>query len=112
MITKIIDGKFEIQVDTHTHRGVEQQDIVIANIVSGKEIPEDEPMFLLRARDEVAIGVLKFYLVCCKDNGCNDLHLAGIKQVIDRFEKFTTCYPERMKEPGKSRHLRLDNEQT
>jgi hypothetical protein len=93
--TRSIDGKFGFK------------DGKIVNLVSGQEIPEDEPLFLLRARDHHAISVLgTYYYHASKD--CNDLHLAGIRQVIGKFEKFKTEHPERMKQPGITRHLKLD----
>lgn len=90
-----IDGKFGI-------RGT-----AIVNLVSGEEIPQDEPLFLLRARDHHAIATLSKYLDFARFD-CNDLHLAGIQQVLERFKAFQREHPERMKQPGKTRHLKLE----
>ncbi len=96
-----IDGKFGIsKYGTTSSRH-------IVNLVSGQEIPEDEPLFLLRARDNNALSMLYAYLEICTHAGCNDLHAAGIRQVISEFERFQSDHPERMKEPGVTRHLKL-----
>lgn len=95
-----IDGKFSMKYGTSGGR--------IINTVSGEEIPEDEPLFLLRARDNNAIALLHSYLNICKKRGCNDLHLAGIQQVLDKFQAFATNHPERMKQPGITKHLQLE----
>ena len=37
------------------------------------------------------------------------LHLAGIKQQIRKFIEFRNAHPERMKQPGVTRHLKLEH---
>jgi len=98
--SRSIDGKFEA-------RFIDGK-VVLANKVSGEEIPEDEPLFLLRGRDALALDVLRQYDLVARDNGCNDLHLAGIQQVIRKFAAFKVEHPERMKQPGVTRHLKLE----
>lgn len=92
---KPIDGKFGVLGDR------------LVNLVSGEAIPEDEPLFLLRARDHHALRILTYYRGVASED-CNDLHLAGIQQVIDKFSRFAKEHPERMKQPGLTRHLKLD----
>jgi hypothetical protein len=89
-----IDGKFGILGDR------------IVNLVSREPIPEDEPLFLLRARDHHALAVLSAYQQIAAAD-CNELHLAGIQQVMDKFTRFAAEHPERMKQPGITRHLKL-----
>ncbi len=96
-----IDGKFGISKYGPTSSRH------IVNLVSGQEIPEDEPLLLLRARDKNALPLIVYYREVCRDQGCNDLHLAGIAQIINEFERFQSDHPERMKEPGVTRHLKL-----
>ena len=91
-----IDGKFSCDGEK------------IFNTVSGEPIPDNEPRFLLRARDEVALYALRIYREECIEFGCNDLHLAGIDNRIKAFEDFAVQHPERMKQPGITRHLKLD----
>jgi hypothetical protein len=79
----------------------------IYNTVSGETFPEDEPRFLLRARDRNALETLRDYRLACENDGCNDLHLAAIDKNIKAFEQFFLDHPERMKEPGVTRHVQL-----
>lgn len=78
----------------------------IFNTVSGEEIPEDEPLFLLRARDVLAMPTICYYMELA-GKSTNDLHQAGVRQVIRDFGEFSISNPDRMKEPGKTRHLKL-----
>lgn len=98
--TRNIDGKFSMKY------GVSGGQII--NTVSGEAIPEDEPLFLLRARDHNAYDALLHYLSLCKADGCNDLHLAGIRQNVEKFIEFRQAHPERMKQPGITKHLQLE----
>jgi hypothetical protein len=79
----------------------------VFNTVSGIDIPEDEPLFIPRARDRNALFALREYLQACRFQ-CNDLHLAGIIQTIAKFESFRLHHPELMKQPGITRHLKLE----
>ena len=92
-----IDGKFNI-------RGGQ-----IVNAVSGEVIPEDEPLFLLRGRDPNALVAINAYQGACEGE-CNELHMAGIQQIREKFCQFAAYYPERMKQPGITRHLKLERE--
>jgi hypothetical protein len=58
---------------------------------NGQEIPEDEPLFLLRARDHLAAPLLWKY---------RELAIDGIEACIAKFEEFARTFPERMKQPG------------
>jgi hypothetical protein len=91
-----IDGKFSTDGER------------IFNTVSGETVPDDEPLFLLRGRDENAVALLTSYLNICVKRGCNELHQAGIEQVFDKFLRFKNDHPERMKQPGITRHLKLE----
>ena len=84
----------------------------IFNTVSGEEIPADEPLFLLRGRDALAVKAIKAYLIAAIVEDCNDLHVAGIEQVKKKFKHFAEANPERMKEPGVTRHIKLDDDVT
>jgi hypothetical protein len=90
-----VDGKFSTD------------GIKIFNTVSGEEIPQDEPLFLLRARDTLAGPLLRAYHSLALESGCNDLHLAGIVQMLRKFEGYSRTKPERMKLPGITKHLKL-----
>jgi hypothetical protein len=91
-----IDGKFSCDGER------------IFNTVSGEAMPEDEPRILLRARDNNALQALTAYSEACLDAGCNDLHMEGIRRIQAAFSVFAVDHQERMKEPGVTRHLKLD----
>jgi len=91
----MIDLKFEIK------------DGKIVNRVSGAEVPEDEPLFLLRARDQLAVLLLNEYLEMAVINGCDATHITAIEITIQRFQDFAHLHPERMKQPGITREVKL-----
>jgi hypothetical protein len=80
------------------------------NLVSGEVLPDDEPLFLLRARDRLAVGIILEYLRSCMEDDCTDLHVQGVREVLIKFEHFRREHPERMKQPGITKHLKLDSE--
>jgi hypothetical protein len=107
---KTIDGKFGIAGKIENGRAsTTRTDFEIANLVSGEIIPKEEPLFLLRARDRNAIALLLAYRDLAADDGCNELHLAGIEQLLKKFSDFAKQYPERMKQPGITKHLKLED---
>ena len=69
----------------------------VVNRQSGHAIPDDEPVFLLRARDILALSVLEHYLEVAEH--CDQEHLDAIQKRIDQFEAFANKHPDRMKEP-------------
>jgi hypothetical protein len=68
--------------------------------VNGVAIPEDEPLFLLRGKDKVALQTLREYRKHCITSNCVAEHIDGIDQMIAVFEQFWLAHPERMKRPG------------
>lgn len=83
MRTKSQDPKFDIE------------DGRIINAASGKPIPENEPIFILRAKDIHAIKTLEFYLQQC----ANDHHRDVVTERIGHFESFAQCEAAQLKEP-------------
>jgi hypothetical protein len=77
------------------------------NKVSGEVLPEDEPLFLLRARDILAVDAIQHYLNLCNANKCVESHLLGVIEVLRRFENFQVEHPDRMKQPGITGHVKL-----
>ena len=76
------------------------------NRVSGEAIPDDEPVIIFRARDWHALSVLNYYHSLVAD----DHHAQGVMERIDEFREFRKAHPERMKEPGVTRHYKLEGE--
>lgn len=67
----------------------------ICNRATGKPIPDDEPVFILRAKDFHSTTALAAYL-----DGLTDIeHRAAVQERIDAFDAFAAAHPERMKFP-------------
>lgn len=71
----------------------------IINRESGKPIPQDEPILILRAQDRYAADNIN-YMINCADRGSD--HEAVLKERLKHFQKFRDDHPERMKEPDSS----------
>jgi len=67
----------------------------LVNRQSGEAIPDDEPVFVLRAQDLHAIEAIRFYRGVCQ----NREHKERITEVVDRFATFKNDYPARVREP-------------
>lgn len=67
----------------------------IVNRATGEAIPDDEPVFILRAKDIRAVGLLQRYLQYCTDPG----HRCAIHNRIADFQRFAREQYARMKEP-------------
>lgn len=67
----------------------------IFNRASGQEIPHDEPVFIIRARDMHAACVIAHYMGLVQ----NDKHRAAVRDRLRDFIDFAIKHPERMKEP-------------
>ena len=72
---------------------------------NGVPIPEAEPLILFRARDRLAVPMLRAYRQLCVDDGCNDFQLGQIDELIARFEAFARENRATMKQPGVTRGL-------
>ena len=71
---------------------------VIYNRATGEPIPDDEPVFILRAKDLNAIDTLEFYRNQCE----NPEHQAAIARRMDDFKRFADRNLSKMKEPDTS----------
>ena len=67
---------------------------------NGQAIPPDEPLILFRARDHLALTLLRIYRELCEIDGCTEFHLKCIDGRIEAFSDFKRQHPERMKQPG------------
>lgn len=68
-------------------------------------VPDDEPIFILRARDHLAVQALEYYYLISRKDGCTDYHLEGLRQQIALFRDFAEDHKDRMKQPGVTRGL-------
>lgn len=67
----------------------------ICNRATGRPIPDDEPVFVLRAKDRKAHVALMAYCRACDD----EAHRDNVLQRLGDFESFSFEHPTRMKEP-------------
>jgi hypothetical protein len=62
-------------------------------------IGEDEPVFVLRARDSLSVGHILMYGVLCEAAGSPPEHLAAIEEAIDQFEAWQADNIEQLRLP-------------
>ena len=86
----------------------EIKDGKLVNKVSGKEIPENEPIFILRSSDILAYATLNYYVHSCVIHKCKLSHINGGKENIRRFMKFSLDNIESMKRPGDTESIKID----
>jgi len=67
----------------------------LVNIATGDPIPEDEPVFMLRAKDVFAEQTIAYYLTLASQRE----HKAAIVERIGDFTEFRINNPDRMKAP-------------
>lgn len=91
-----IDGKFSIRVS--------DPDVAVEIVnPAGIPIPEDEPLFLLRARDRLALAAIQYYYTLSLADSATDYHIDGVSRAAEAFSRFASEHPERMKQPGITR---------
>lgn len=71
----------------------------LVNSATGIEIPRDEPVFILRAKDSNAVAALIAYHDICQGTAVDDQHLAAIMRRIREFQAFAVHKLQRMKTP-------------
>lgn len=87
---RAIDDKFHVEGDA------------IIKTPSGEVVPEDEPLFLFRGRDLLALPTLQHYREMCRLDGCNEYQLGAIDSMIAKFRAYADD-SRRMKQPGMTR---------
>jgi len=61
---------------------------------------------IFRARDRHALQVIEYYHSLVTE----DHHEQAVQERLSEFRAFKAEHPERMKEPGITRHIRLNDE--
>jgi len=84
-----IDGKFA----TTTNGAIVKKS-------NGEVLPDDEPLFLFRARDYNALKILVLYQEICATEEGADWQVNKMEDIIQKFADFAKEHPERMKQPG------------
>lgn len=67
---------------------------------TGETVPRDEPVFLIRARDHLAIAALTSYMTLARSDGCTDELLVSLHSIREQFIFFARNHKDRMKQPG------------
>lgn len=88
----IVFGLSQAQEPKYT---VSQKDGRLVNRATGQPIPDDEPVFILRAKDILATAALQVYLDLIEDPE----HAAAVQKRIDAFDNFAEAHPTRIKQP-------------
>jgi hypothetical protein len=65
----------------------------------GNPIGDDEPLFVLRARDQAAVDTIKQYAEICRGLGCDEDHVAAVEYQAQRFEEWAGANPDLIKKP-------------
>jgi hypothetical protein len=81
----MLERKYKIDKDTGR----------LVSRAEGVPVPEDEPLFILRAQDRNALPMLMAYHAICQDLN----HQGNVIKSINDFDEFRKKYPDRMKEP-------------
>jgi hypothetical protein len=100
MISRKIGSRFAAEV--YEPLGAEAT-VHIVKTSNGERVPDDEPLFLLRARDRLAIPLLRHFRELCRADGCTTYMLGLCDLTIAQFERFAAEHPEQMKQPGVTR---------
>lgn len=67
---------------------------------NGERVLLDEPVFILRGRDRLAVVALNSYVNEMGECGCDWERINAVGKVIQEFYKFAMLNPDRMKFPG------------
>jgi len=93
-----IDSKYEIVAFSGGKPGT--NGIKIVNVYNGNEIPEDEPLFIFRAKDRLAIKSLAHYFCSCVMDECTSEQVNSLANTIIEWAKWQKNNPDKMKQPG------------
>lgn len=62
-------------------------------------IPDDEPIFILRAQDRAANETILDYEQNAKDEGATPQFLDGVQDALAKFEQWQGSHPDALKIP-------------
>lgn len=101
-VVNIVFRAFDIDNDND---GFDLDDIIRIiekdeKLIEQRTFPDDEPLFILRAKDQLAYSAIEQYqIVCDEDGDVDEGHRAGIDEARKRFVEFRNENPDRMKIP-------------
>lgn len=62
-------------------------------------IPDDEPVFILRGKDKLAMQVVKVWMDLAREAGVNQGKMIRVREHFEAMERFSDEHPDRMKIP-------------
>jgi hypothetical protein len=98
IIKKRIDNMFHAEINLpDLGSGPRIQIIKTSN---GVPVPDDEPLFVIRGRDRLAIKAVKAYRQLAIEDGVDPDRIKLIDMRIAEYEQFAEDNPLSMKQPG------------
>lgn len=67
---------------------------------NGERVPDDEPIFILRARDSCAYAAIRVYVDEMYEAGAPLDRIKAVQEVSKKFEQFGVEHQDRVKIPG------------
>lgn len=64
-----------------------------------EKVRNDEPVFLIRAQDHLAVEALILYTNLAKGAGCDKAFLDDLSRLREDFRQFRSDHPDLMKRP-------------
>jgi len=71
----------------------------LVNRETGEPIPDDEPVFVLRAKDSLAMDTIASYLAKAGEAKCSVEHMEVVRKRLYDFSAFQVDHADRMKLP-------------
>jgi hypothetical protein len=62
-------------------------------------VPDDEPIFILRAQDAASVGTLQHYAQLCSEWGSPPTHIDNAHRVTERFDEWQQAHGPQVKAP-------------
>jgi hypothetical protein len=75
-------------------------DLRLVKTSNNQLVPEDEPVFILRGRDNISLPALRNYIAFCKADGVDNERIAQLRKVAGEFARYAEEHAETMKQPG------------
>ncbi len=70
---------------------------------NGERVPSEEPLFILRGRDALAVETIHYYVGLMIRDGGEPNRMFQLGGMVHDFIKFRETHPERMKQPGSTK---------
>lgn len=67
--------------------------------MDGTPIPDDEPIILFRAKDQLTPQLIEAYKKLCSDAGCQRQQITSLDPLIERFKNWQVANPDKVKLP-------------